>query len=132
MLLFRTFSSQEERRAFGGTCFLELQYCRLAWGTELEKIVSVDAIENWKNDSLYIYGDDMNAFLLHYGEIFTGGIYNNKKSGIVDVYGINYYSREQTRLIMKRIQEKQPPAYQVLLNWMEKSKEYNGFYVLGI
>lgn len=55
--MFYTFSSQEEQRKFGGSYFIELQYCRLKPGTEIKKIISVAAIEDWKNDSLYIYGD---------------------------------------------------------------------------
>lgn len=90
-MLFHTFKSREERRKYGGSYFIEIQYCSLAKGTEIEKIVSVDAIENWKNDSLYIYGDDDNEFEVYYREIFTGGIYNNLKRGCVDMCGINYY-----------------------------------------
>lgn len=59
-MLFYSFTSQEERKKFGGSYFIELQYCKLAQGTEIEKIVSVSSIEYWKNDSLYIYGDDDN------------------------------------------------------------------------
>lgn len=65
----------------------------------------MDAIENWKNDSLYIYGDDDNEFEVYYGEIFTGGIYNNLKRGCVDMCGINYYPPEQTQLITEKIKE---------------------------
>ena len=119
-MLFHTFSSQEERRKSGGSYYIEMQYCRLGQGTETEKIVSVDAIEHWKNNSLYIYGDDTDAFVLHYGKVLTGGIYNNRKSGIVDVHGINYYSQEQTHLILKRVKELKPLDYQTLLNWLEK------------
>lgn len=131
-MLFHTFSSQEERKQFGGSYFIELQYCGLKHGTEIEKIVSVHAIEHWKNDSLYIYGDDDNAFITHYGKIFTGGTYSNRKNGIVDLYGINYYSQEQACLIMEKVREMKPLDYQVLVKWLEKSKEYIGFYVLGI
>lgn len=130
--MFYSFSSQEERRKFGGSYFIELQYCRLKPGTEIKKIISVAAIEDWKNDSLYIYGDDDNKFISHYGKIFTGGIYNNGKSGMVDIYGINYYSSEQSELILERVKEKKPLNYQMLLSWLEKSKEYNGFYILGL
>lgn len=131
-MLFYTFSSQEERREFGGSYFIEMQYCRLPQGTEIERIVSVDAIEHWKNDSLYIYGDDDNEFVLHYGKIFTGGTYNNLKRGMVDMYGINYYSREQTHLILETVKEIKPLDCQVLLNWLEKAKENVGFYILGL
>lgn len=132
ILLFHTFSSQEERRKFGCSYFIELQYCRLALGTEIEKIVSVNEIEHWKNDSLYIHGNDDNKFASHYGEIFTGGIYSNRKSGIVDLYGINYYSQQQAHLISEQIKIMKPLDYPTLLNWLEKSKENMGFYILGL
>ncbi len=131
-MLFYSFTSQEERNKFGGSYFIELQYCKLAQGTEIEKIVSVSSIEYWKNDSLYIYGDDDNTFASCYGKIFTGGIYNNKKSGIVDIYGINYYSQEYTDSIMKTITKMKPLDYQALFAWLEKVREYNGFYILGL
>lgn len=130
-MLFHTFSSQEERREFGGSCFIELQYCRLAQGAEIEEIVSVGSIEHWKNDSLYIDGDDDNKFVSNYGKIFTGGIYNNRETGMVDVLGINYYSRELTHLIIARVMEMKPLDDQILLKWLEKATEYIGFYVLG-
>lgn len=131
-MLFHTFKSQEERRKFGGSYFIEMQYCKLAQGTEIKKIISVDAIEHWKNDSLYIHGDDDNEFVSHYGKIFTGGIYSNGKSGCVDMCGINYYSQEQAHLIIKKIKEMNPLDYPILLNWLEMIKEYIGFYILGL
>lgn len=131
-MLFHTFSSQKERREFGRSYFIELQYCRLPPGTPLEQIVSVDAIEHWKNDSLYIYGDDDNAFVRHYGEIFTGGTYNNLTCGSVDMTGINYYTPEQSRLILTRITEKAPPEYALLRDWLENGSAYSGFYLLGL
>lgn len=130
-MLFHTFYTQEERRKFGGSDFIELQYCRLEQDSNIKKIVSVNAIEHWKNDSLYIFGDDINEFLLHYDKIFNGGIYCNEKSGIVDVFGINYYLLEQSRLIIERVTKEKPLDYQILLNWLYNVKKYNGFYVLG-
>ena len=131
-MLLHIFHSQEERREFGGSYFIEFQYCRLAQGTKPEKIVSADTVEHWKNDSLYLYGDDDNEFISRYGSIFTGGIYANGKSGVVDLCGINYYSREQTERIIKEIQKKPLPDAQVLLHWLQKAKENAGFYVLGL
>ena len=130
--MFHSFGSQEERIKFGGSYFIELQYCRLAQGTDIEKIVSVYAIEYWQNDSLYIYGDDDTAFVSYYGKIFTDGIYSNRKSGMVDIYGINYYAQKQINSIIETIKEMRPLDYQVLLNWLEQVKEYNGFYILGL
>lgn len=131
-MLFYTFSSQEERREFGGSYFIEMQYCKFAEGTEIQKLISVDSIEHWKNDSLYIYGDNENEFMELYSDIFTGGIYNNGESGVVDMYGINYYSREYSRSIMEKIKKIKPLDYQLLLNWLDKSDEYSGFYILGL
>ena len=63
-MLFHKFVSQEERRAFGGSDFIELQYCRLPHGSKLRSIISVDAISHWKLDSLYVSGDDMDVFII--------------------------------------------------------------------
>ena len=131
-MLFYQFSSQEERKECGGSYFIEMQYCRLQHSSEIEDIVSVNAIKNWKNDSLYIYGDSDNEFVLHYGEIFNIGTYNNLQSGIVDMCGINYYSKENTRTIIEKVKEKKPLDYPILLDWLERCEDYNGFYVLGL
>ena len=131
-MLFHSFPSQEVRRKFGGSYFMELQYCRLAQGTGTGRIVSVDAVEHWKDDSLYIYGDDEDRFISHYGGIFTGGLYNNGESGAVDTCGINYYPRERALLVAKAVKEAKPPDAQALLEWLEKGQDYNGFYVLGL
>ena len=131
-MYFHTFNSREELRIFGGSYFIEVQYCKLASCSKIKEIIAVDAIEHWKNDSLYIYGDDDEEFTSYYGEIFTGGIYNNEKRGVVDLCGINYYSQEQTEHIMERVKKERPIDYQTLLRWLEKADKYNGIYVLGL
>ena len=105
-MLFYSFHSQVERREFGGADFIEIQYCRLAKGTSIRKIVSVDAISHWKDDSLYICGDDMERFYQHYGDIITGGIYNNGDCGPMNLWGINFYSRDQANNMIERLAEK--------------------------
>lgn len=131
-MLFHAFSSQEERRAFGGSYWIELQYCRLPQSAGLEQILSVDRIANWAEDSLYVHGDDDNLFLSQYGEILTDGVYPNGQRGIPDLCGINYYSQKQIDRIMTRIRERKPLDFQVLLRWLTNGTEYNGFYVLGL
>lgn len=131
-MLFHIFHSQKERRDFGGSDFIEMQYCKLEQGSEIEKIVSADAINYWKNDSLYIFGDDMNMFYSHYGKIITGGVYNKKDSGPLDLLGINFYSQKQLIFMIERIKKEKPADYQILLKWLEAGTEYIGFYVLGI
>lgn len=124
-MLFYKFVSQEERRAFGGSDFIELQYCRLPHGSNLRSIISVDAISHWKLDSLYVSGDDMDVFFSNYHMIFDHGIYNNGKSGVIDVFGLK-------ALIVERVKEKHPLDYEPLLQWLNDAKHYNGFYVLGV
>lgn len=131
-MLFHIFNSQEERRSFGGSAFIEMQFCKLPFGTKTKKIVAVSSINNWQNDSLYIYVDDIEVFYLEYREFFYCGIYNNLKSGIVDVYGINYYETSLTDSLIERILEKKPKDYEILIEWLNRAKEYNGFYILGI
>ena len=131
-MLFHTFASQNERKQFGGSDFMELQLCKLKRNTKLEKIVSNKAIEHWKNDSLYIYGDDIEEFYGIYGEIFRDGYYGNSERGIVDYCGINYYTLEQTMLIVETLKREKPKDFQVLLDWLTDAEKYNGIYLLGV
>lgn len=131
-MLFYTFHTQEERRKFGGSYFIEIQYCKLPPSSEIKQRVSVDGIEHWKNDSLYIYGDDDNQFIQQYGEIFSCGIYNNGEKGPVAPYGINYYSQEQAKNIVDKVQKQKPSDYPILLRWLERANEATGFYILGL
>lgn len=126
------FKSQEERRNFGGSAFIEIQYCKLPESIKLEKIISVNAIPHWENDSLYVSGDDMNLFYEQYKDVITGGVYNNRKSGNMDLYGINFYSREKADLIIKRIEKEKPQEYEILLRWIKSGTDYIGFYILGV
>lgn len=131
-MLFHSFQSQAERREFGGSDFIEIQYCRLPEGTSLREIVSIDAIKHWKDDSLYISGDDMDLFYQSYGDIITGGVYNNGDRDPMDLFGINFYSREQTNEIIERLAEEKPPGYQILCRWLQVDEQSLGFYVLGV
>lgn len=107
-----------------------MQFCKLPHKTSVSGIVAIESIKNWKNDSLYI--DDENEFYLEYSQIFDCGVYNNLKSGIVDVYGINYYAPAQVAPIISKILACRPKEYAVLVEWLEKAMQYNGFYILGI
>lgn len=130
--LFHRFGSQEDRRAFGGSYFIELGYCKLPRSAGIERIVSVEAVPRWEDNSLYVYGDDMDEFFAQYGGIFDGAIYNNMESGPPDLFGINYYPRERTRAIMEDIEREKPRDFQTLLDWLKGVDKYTGFYVLGV
>lgn len=129
-MLFHSFNTQDERRAFGGSDFLELQFCEHKSGTSIKKIVN--KIENWHNDSLYISGDDMDTFYKCYKDVFKNGTYNNLKSGEIDFFGINYYSPKQVEEMIKVIEETKPTDYKTVLDWLVKAKEFNGVYILGV
>ena len=133
-MLFHSFSSQEERKKFGGGDFLEFAFCTLDQDTAIEYIVSNEAVSllHWRNSSLYLCGDDWNAFSDAYGEIITDGTYANLEKGYLDWCGINYFSPEQMQMIIKRLRREKPKDYQPLLNWLEQGTQYNGFYVLGL
>ena len=131
-MLFHSFHSQAERREFGGSDFVEIQYCRFPKGTSLREVVSIDAIKHWKDDSLYIFGDDLDLFYQNYGDIITGGVYNNGERGPMDLCGINFYSREQTSEIMERLAEEKPPEHQILCRWLQAGEQHLGFYLLGV
>lgn len=128
-MLFYSFKNQDERRKYG-SAFMELQYCTLNSKTELKKIVKLHGC--WVDSSLYIYIDDIGSFCSIYGEIFYGGTYANLLNGKIDIYGVNYYSPEQLTEIIDKIEEQKPLHCEVLLEWLKKGLEYNGFYILGI
>lgn len=130
--MFHKFANQGERRSYGGSGFLELQYCKMENGTSEKKIVSVNSIHHWQDDSLYVFADDIEQFLQDYIDIFADGLYNNMQHGKVDVYGINYYTSSQINEYIRKIESNKPFEYSVLLNWLSRAPEYNGINILGI
>lgn len=130
--MFYSFASQTERRKKGGSDFLEIQFCKMPRNTKLETVVAVDSINHWRDDSLYICGDDANVFLKEYGCIFDCGIYNSLETGMVDPFGINYYRAESIGAIVAKLLERKPTDYEKLVAWLNNGKKYNGFYILGV
>lgn len=132
IVLFHSFNNQDERRAFGGSDFLELQFCKMKKGTNIKSIVLTRNIVDWCNDSLYVSGDDTDVFYKQYKDVFKNGVYNNLKSGDIDFFGINYYSPELVEEMIKTIEANKPEDYAVILAWLNKAKEFNGVYILGV
>ena len=130
--MFHTFSSQEERRKFGGSDFFEIQFCRMPQKTEVEIITAVDSIHHWLDDSLYVSGDDDNAFLQEYDSIFDCGMYNNLETGKIDPCGINYYGPDVIDTLIVKLREMKPTDYEKLVEWLNAAKNDNGFYILGV
>lgn len=130
--MFHTFSSQEERGEWNGSDFLEIQFCSMPKGTAVEKIVAVDSISHWLNDSLYVSGNDDKTFLEEYDDVFDCGIYNNLEAGKIDPYGINYYKPDLIGSIIAKLTKIKPMDYEKLVEWLNTAKKYNGFYILGV
>ncbi|WP_310603788.1 hypothetical protein [Anaerosporobacter sp.] len=130
--VFHRFNNQEERRAYGGSAFLELQYCKMKPDTSIKKIVAVGSVSHWQNDSIYVHMENMEDFYSNYSDIFVDGLYNNMKRGQIDVNGINYYSKMQIFSIVTDLELKKPKEYVLLLEWLKNVVQYNGVYILGI
>ena len=126
------FAAQAQRQDWGSGDCIELQFCRLPASFSIEKIVAVSNIEHWRPDSLYVHGDDLEFFIKEYGQIFTGGTYNNLKTGPCDLCGINYYPPEAVKRMTGEIDNKRPAGYDALLVWLQKAVQYNGIYILGL
>lgn len=131
-MVFHIFSNQNERRNFGGSAFMEFQFCKLPSGTKSKKLVAVNSINHWQDDSLYLYMDDMEKFYQEYSHIFNCGTYNNLESGTVDLHGINYYEPTLINAFIEKLCKEKPTDYKTLVEWLNKAKQYNGFYILGI
>lgn len=67
----------------------------------------------------------------HYEQVFNCGIYNNLKSGYLDIFGINYYKKALISNLITEIEKNKLPDYETICSWLEKSLEYNGVYILG-
>lgn len=131
-MIFHTFKSQKERSEFGGSSFIEIQFCKMNPETETGKLVEIDSINNWQDDSLYIYIDDIEKFQNEYSYIFRSGLYNNLERGAMDIYGINWYMPQMIDDMMARLCEDKPVKYETVIEWLNRAKCYNGFYILGI
>ena len=79
-----------------------------------------------------MYVNDENSFYETYSHIFVDGIYHNLQTGVVDIYGINYYNPSLTESIIERVISEKPADYETLVAWIEEAKLHNGFYILGI
>ena len=128
------FYTYEEWKKIQATS-IEFVFCEFPNHYSIKEIVSVNKISKMKSnkkDYLYVFVDDFDLFFEKYGNIITGGIYNNKNNGPIDMCGINYYSLSLIDKVIKQIEEEKPDDYETILSWLEKAKQHNGFYIFGI
>ena len=126
--MFLKFRSQEERRQYGGSCFFELQFCRSAADQSLEDILHQSSY--WEDDSLYVHGDK--PLYSVYGSIFGKGVHPDMTEGYLDSWGITYYKSDLIDVIIERAAQSKPEGYEVLIEWLDEARNYNGFYILGV
>ena len=130
--MFHSFKTQEERRACGGSAFIEIQFCDIPLKTPAKNLAAGGHIQHRRNDSLYVHADDIDAFYQEYSRIFDCGTYNNMKTGVFDLYGINYYAPALIDPISEKLNKEKPEEYEALAAWLSQAKAHNGFYIFGI
>ena len=75
-MLFHTFENREQRRACGGSAFVEIQFCRLPYGTSVKEIVLVDSIKDFevvkkRSEELRFFKIQILFPLPRYGRLFA-------------------------------------------------------------
>lgn len=114
-MLFHMFHSQEERRSRGGSYFIELQHVQPEADAPAETLLTWQTFPLWQPDSLYVSGDDDQTFFSAYGPLFTGGLYPNGETGVMDLCGVTYYSARETARILTALQTQRLPDQDVLV-----------------
>ena len=109
-----------------GSAYFEFQYCKKEWN--IKKILK-KGCSFWEKDSLLVHVDCDRDFFENYG----GYLETPDGTQKLDPYGVNYYTKEQTFVIIEQIKNDKPQEFDVLVTWLEKAAtEYNGFFFLGI
>ena len=112
-----------------GSAYFEFQYCKKEWN--IKKLLK-KGYSFWEKDSLLVHVDSDRDFFENYGVYLETP---DSPDGMqeLDPYSVNYYTKEQTSIIMEKIKNDKPQEFEVLVTWLEKSvTEYNGFFFLGI
>lgn len=128
--MFLRFRTQTERREYGGTDFVELQFCKIQDHTSTAELLEEDRLEFWKEDSLYV--EDYETFRTVYGPIFSEGLRQDMTRGTMDIYGVTYYLPGQIEDILEKLSEEQPEDYEILQEWLIQARAFHGIYILGI
>ena len=112
-----------------GSAYFEFQYCKKEWN--IKKLLK-KGFSFWEKDSLLVHVDSDRDFFENYG-VYLETPDSPYGTQILDPYGVNYYTKEQTFVIIEQIKIDKPQEFDVLVTWLEKATtEHNGFYFLGI
>lgn len=104
----------------GSTAYFEFSYCK-----NPKKFGNDSSFKYWSVDSLCVHIDDEKVFFENYGKYL--------KNPRFDYFGLNYYTKEQTKEIIKQITRDKPQEYAILLSWLQcAADDYYGFCFVGI
>lgn len=113
--------------------YYEFQYCKnkdvnkKSLPSKLFGWLSVDDVDFWKSDSLFLYMEVFEKFYRKYP------YFKETYNGDFCYWTSNYYTKEMTIEIIKKLKEECYDKNNQLIRWLEKAvNEYNGFYILGI
>ena len=113
----------------GTSAYYEFQFCKKALPSK--KLMEEDAL-HFREDSLLVYMDDDARLFKHYTR-YLSHPHSPDGSGRFYYAGINYYTKEETETILKKIEKERPPYAEPLIEWLrEAAEKYNGFFFLGI
>lgn len=127
---YQYFRTAEERKKIGSTDFISLRYCKLPAETTLKDKAQWMEYGVWPSDSLY--SNEEFLFFDHYKGIFDCGISDELKPGEVYMWGNTYFEPALIDSIIEKLNNIKPLDYELLIDWLNKAKEYNGFYFQGV
>ena len=112
-----------------GSYYFEFQYCKKQGSV---KYLTNNGYGYWIEDSILVHVHYMEEFFENYGLYLMETNAPNGTNKFYE-YGVNYYTKEQTKVILDKIKETKPKDYEIIVDWLEKAiNEYNGFYFMGI
>jgi hypothetical protein len=112
----------------GSSAYYELQICKKELPAD-ELVKSEYTF--FESDSLLVHISDECKLFKHYLRYLSQ--MHTPDSGNKFYYaGVNYYTKEETRKILERIEKDRPPYCEPLIAWLRTAQAYNGFFFLGI
>ena len=113
----------------GTSAYYEFQYCKKALPTD---VLVKEGYGYWQDDSLLVHIDDDARLFENYLSYLSPTHAPNGTSDFC-YFGVNYYTKEETAKILKRLEKDKPPYSEPLIKWLAgAAEEYNGFFFLGI
>ena len=112
--------------------YIELQICETNLKTNVRDLVKVENVNFNHDSSLFINFEEYAKFIENYGTYFKNALHSNLEESSLDLYGVNYFSRDKVIKIIDEIFKNKPLDFEIILNFLNLAKEKNGFYILGI